>query len=74
MKDKNEIVYSLNIEDIQNVADEVIERELTPKEVKLVAGRVGDYISWYDAIELAITETIVRGRKRPKSQNKKALG
>jgi hypothetical protein len=60
MEDRSEIVYSLNIEDIQNVAEQELDRELTPKEVKLVAEKVGDYIPWYSAISLAINEKIIR--------------
>jgi hypothetical protein len=60
---KNNIVYSINIEDVQNVAEQELDRELTPEEVKLIASRVGDYISWYDVIALAIDEKIVRANK-----------
>lgn len=46
--------YSLNIEDIQNVAEQELERKLTEKELRLVEGKVGDYINWYEAILHAI--------------------
>lgn len=59
MKRKNDIVYSLNIEDIQAVADQELSRKLTPEEMSLVARRVGDYISWYDAIASAINEMVI---------------
>lgn len=51
---KNKIVYSINIEDIQNVAEQELERKLTAKELKLVEAKVGDYINWYEAILNAI--------------------
>ena len=63
MKDKNDVVYSIKIEDIQNVAEQELNRELTPEEVKLITNRIGDYISWYDAVALAIDEKIVRANK-----------
>lgn len=67
-KKKDEIIYSINIEDIQDVAEQELDRELTPEEVKLVADRVGDYISWYDAIALAINEKIVWEKKSSNSE------
>lgn len=51
---KESIVYSINISDIQQVAEEDIERHLSVKEVQLVADRVGDYLDWSQAISLAI--------------------
>ena len=40
---KDNIVYSISIEDVQNVAEQELDRKLTPEEVKLIANRVGDY-------------------------------
>ena len=48
---RDKIVYSLCIGDIQNVAEEKLERQLTEQELKEVIEKVGDYISWSDAIE-----------------------
>lgn len=45
--------------DIQEVADQELDRELSLEEIELVQNRVGDYISWYDAIAQAIDEMIV---------------
>jgi hypothetical protein len=59
-KKKDSIVYSISVADIQDVADQELDRELTPEEVKWVENRVGDYISWYDAIALAINEMIAK--------------
>jgi len=47
---RNKIVYSLCIGDIQEVAEEELNRKLTDEELKKVVDKVGDYISWYDAI------------------------
>lgn len=54
MIDPEKIIYSINIEDIQNVAEQELERKLTAKELKLVEGKVGDYINWYESILNAI--------------------
>jgi hypothetical protein len=54
-KDKNDrIIYSLNVADIQEVANEVLERKLRKKEIALVEETVDNYINWFDAIEYAI--------------------
>lgn len=58
MKDSERIVYSLNVEDIQEVAQQVLERGLTEKEISLVEKSICDYINWFDAIELAISKHI----------------
>jgi hypothetical protein len=52
------IVYSINVDDLQEVADQVLERPLTKKELTLVQKSVGDYIDWFQAIEFAIQEHI----------------
>ena len=56
MINPEKIIYSINIEDIQNVAEQELERLLTDKELRLVEEKVGDYINWYEAILNAITE------------------
>lgn len=60
MRDKNEIFYSMNIEDIQTVATEEIERELTDDEIdKLIkSNSIADRIPWHSAIAAAINELI----------------
>ncbi|MDD9818767.1 MAG: hypothetical protein OXU61_11640 [Gammaproteobacteria bacterium] len=52
------IVYSLNVEDIQTVAGEVLGRALTEDEIKMVEDAVGEKVRWFDAIEQAINEKI----------------
>jgi hypothetical protein len=56
MKDKNDIVYSINIEDIQTVAIQEIGRELIDDEVERVRDLIGEKINWYDAILNSIEE------------------
>jgi DNA replicative helicase MCM subunit Mcm2 (Cdc46/Mcm family) len=58
MEDKNDIVYSLNIEDIQTVAIQEIDRELTEDEIEKVKDLIGEKINWYDAILNSIIEII----------------
>jgi len=54
----NRIVYSLNINDIQNVAKQQLNRALTKKERLLVQESIGDYIDWFQAIDTAISKHI----------------
>lgn len=51
---KEEIIYSLNISDIQTVATEILNRELSEDEVEQVRDLVAEKINWFDAIEAAI--------------------
>lgn len=62
MKKKNgeKIIYSLNVNDIQEVANEFFERKLNKKELALVQDSVGDYIDWFQAIGNAIIKHIKR--------------
>jgi hypothetical protein len=47
-------VYEISVTDLQHVAKEVLERELTDEEVVAVGNSVGNYIDWFQAIENAI--------------------
>lgn len=60
MKSKmnEEIVYSMNINDIQDVANQVLGRSLMKKEITLVKESIGDYVDWFSAIESAIMKHI----------------
>jgi hypothetical protein len=51
-------VYELSVADLQGVAKEVVERELTDEEVVAVGNSVGDYIDWFQAIENAIYQHV----------------
>jgi nucleoside-triphosphatase THEP1 len=52
------IVYSINVSDIQEVAQQVLERALTKKEVVMVGKSIGDYLDWFQAIENSIRKQI----------------
>lgn len=51
-------VYELSVEDLQEVAREVLERELTSVEIAVVGNALGNYIDWFQAIENAIHRCI----------------
>lgn len=53
---KDKIIYSINVEDVQTVAEEDLGRELTDDEVKFVEDKIGDYIDWFDTISLILNE------------------
>ena len=52
------IVYSISVGDIQEVAKQILERDLTEKEVILVEESVGDYIDWFQSIENALRKHV----------------
>ena len=60
MNKKSKVIYSINIEDLQTVAEQELERELTDEEIKDVEKRLGDYIDWYGAIASTLSEVIKR--------------
>lgn len=51
-------VYEISVGDLQDVAKEVLERELTHQEVVAVGNSVGDYIDWFQTIENAIYQHV----------------
>ena len=53
-----QIVYEINVDDLQNVSMQVLERPLTDAEVVLIKESVGKHIDWFQAIENAIHEYI----------------
>ncbi|MFQ5638640.1 MAG: hypothetical protein ACE5IR_11675 [bacterium] len=50
----DKIIYAINIEDVQTVAAEQLDWELTENELNFVEDRLGDYINWYDSINFAL--------------------
>lgn len=50
----NNIIYSLSIQDLQNVANEELNRELTNKEIKIITEKIGNHIDWYSIISETI--------------------
>lgn len=52
---KNKILYKLTVEDFQNVALEVIDRELNDTEIEIEKKSVEDSIHWYEVISNSLT-------------------
>ena len=57
---RKKILYSINIEDIQTVAEQELDRKLTEEELRLVENKLGDYVGWYEAILNAINEVKIK--------------
>jgi len=58
-KDGNDrIVYSINVNDIQEVANQTIERTLTKDEIVLVEDSVENHLDWFQAIENSIRNCV----------------
>ena len=55
---KNNIIYQLTVEDIQNVAEENFGRKLTNKEIKKIIDPIADGIQWYYIIYYAIKDNL----------------
>lgn len=52
------ILYSINVEDVQTVAEEELGRKLTNAEITSVEGKLGDYIDWHKAVENAVINSV----------------
>lgn len=59
MMDTSRTIYSINIEDVQNVAEEELGRRLSKRELEIVEDKIGDYIDWYSTIDLTIQNEIL---------------
>jgi hypothetical protein len=59
-KKKDKVIYYITVSDIQEVADQELERELSLEEIELIRDRIAEKIPWYDAIAESIDELIVR--------------
>jgi len=68
MIDTSRIIYSINIEDVQNVAEEELGRKLSERELEIVEDKIGDYIDWYSAIDLTIRNEILNLGKNATSE------
>ena len=53
---KDKIIYSINCEDVDHVAQEELGRTLTDCELKIVEHKIGDRFDWYGAIAWVISE------------------
>ena len=50
---ETEVFYSLCIQDIQDVAIQEIECELSADEVNRITDKIAERINWYDAMSLS---------------------
>ncbi len=57
-KKLDKVIYQLTVEDLQSVAQDELNRNLTAEELKLLEEKVGDYINWYEIISLAISNNV----------------
>jgi len=55
---RSKIIYSLNEDDIQTVALQEVERNLSSQEIEKIKSSITEKINWYDAIAEAINEKI----------------
>lgn len=55
---QDKVIYQLTIEDLQRVATEILERDLTENELKIIENKISDNIDWYKAIEDTILQNI----------------
>lgn len=57
---KNEdIVYSLNVEDLQAVAKVIYGKELSDEQIETVSRKVGDcFDDWFERVECAIDSSL----------------
>ena len=54
----DKIIYSLTIGDVQNVANQELERNLSKGEIQTIIELIAEKINWYDAISDSINEII----------------
>ena len=54
----NKAIYQLTIEDVQNVAVQELDRELSKDEIERITDSIAEKIPWYDAIADSISELI----------------
>ena len=53
-----DIIYSINTDDVQHVANEIIGRALSEQEIELITDSLEKKINWHDLIEFSILENI----------------
>jgi hypothetical protein len=53
------VIYGINVNDVQEVSAQILDRPLTDAELALVENSIGDHIDWFAAIESAIESKIM---------------
>ena len=62
--EQERIIYSLNIEDVQTVASEILDRHLSTNEIAQIEDAVAERIDWFEAIAGAISEKFIMYKYR----------
>ena len=52
------VVYYMNVEDVQTVADECFSRPLSDDEIEMIEDAIAERVDWFGAIEGAILDKI----------------
>ena len=55
---ENKIIYSINIDDVQTVANQELGRPLKEIELLKIEQKIGDYFNWYESIQNTINSEI----------------
>lgn len=50
----DKIIYQLTVEDLQNIAQDELNQDLTEQEIKLLEEKIGNSIDWQEIISNAI--------------------
>lgn len=58
--DKSEIIYYLTTEDIQTVANDEFERDLSVEEIEKVTEAIHINLPWYEIISRSISDSIIK--------------
>jgi len=51
---RDRIIYYINVEDVQTVAQEELGRRFSDHELRIVVHRLGDYLDWYEAVSCVV--------------------
>lgn len=54
----DKIIYKLVVEDIQDVAEQELDRKLSDDEIRIIIDPIAEKINWFDAIADSINEKI----------------
>lgn len=75
---QDKIIYRLHVSDIQEIAEQDLEREITRAELKKVIELVPNYINWAEAIsytfmelKLPTNEELIEIKKKAKKNNER---
>jgi len=63
MSSMKKIIYQLTVADIQEVANQELERELSAQEIEVIRDQIAKKISWYDVVAESIDELITANSK-----------